>query len=189
MVEEAVVENILVVVAFVEVELRAVKFWRVEELVITRLPKAAAAPRKEVAEIVGAPIADPALISLVEWKLVVVAEVPVARTKVKFWRVEELVRRSVVNVVPAEKLLVPEKVLESERRVEDAEEPPPPPQPVHDPTVRVRKLAVPPENEPPTTVGLLMVASLNVPLFLRSSKALERLSASASACRVIVERV
>jgi len=33
------------------------------------------------------------VIVLDEWKLVVVAEVPVAFTKVKFWRVEEAVER------------------------------------------------------------------------------------------------
>jgi len=52
--------------------------------------------------------------ALVAKKFVVVAEVPVPFTKVKFWRVEEPVRRRLAKVLRAEKLLV------SPRRVEEA---------------------------------------------------------------------
>jgi hypothetical protein len=51
-------------------------------------------------------------LAVVAKKLVVVAEVPVALTKVKFWRVEEPVNRRFERVVrPPLNVLVPVKVL------------------------------------------------------------------------------
>ena len=88
LVELAVVEKKFVVVAFVEVELRKVRFWNVEEAVASRLPKV---PRPEEVKFPPLPIVKKRLVddAVVEKKLVVVALVPVALMKVKFWRVLE----------------------------------------------------------------------------------------------------
>ena len=76
--EETIEETAkLVVVAWVEVELIAVKFWRVVEPFTRRLPKIAEEEKRLVE------------LAVVEKRLVVVAEVPVALRKVKCWRVVE----------------------------------------------------------------------------------------------------
>ena len=85
---EAVVAKKLVVVALVEVDCRAVKFCKVEEPLERRLatvakPVAVMLPTEEIA--VAKKLVE---LAVVEKKLVVVAELPVALTKVKFCRVE-----------------------------------------------------------------------------------------------------
>ena len=101
--EEAVVEKREVVVAEVPVAFRKVKFWRVEEALSKRLEKVAEPDDKTAAE----RLLEEAV---VEKKLVVVAEVPVAFLKVKFWRVEE----PETNKSP-EELIVVEAVPPTER--------------------------------------------------------------------------
>jgi hypothetical protein len=113
-VDEAVVVNRLVVVAELPVAFTKVKFWRVVEPVrrrferVVRPPVAVRVPVKDAAEEIVWPFINPDVIApavilpvfrevekrlvleaVVLKKLVVVAEVPVAFTKVKFWRVVE----------------------------------------------------------------------------------------------------
>lgn len=108
-----------VVVAFVVVELRPVKFWNVEDPVAKRLERVVrplvtfnVPVRLARAEIVW-PLMVPFAISdpvvkfvekrlvddaVVAKKFVVVAELPVAFTKVKFWSVDDDVTRTFVVV-------------------------------------------------------------------------------------------
>ena len=71
-----------------EVDCRAVKFWRVEEALVKRLVKV---PRPEEVKLPPEPVVKKRLVeeAVVLKKLVVVALVPVALLKVKFWRVVE----------------------------------------------------------------------------------------------------
>lgn len=123
LVEDAVVEKKLVVVALVPVAFRKVKFCKVDEPVTRRLervespPVAVSVPVKLAAleivwlfikpEVIAPRVALPVvrvvekrlvLDAVVEKKFVVVALVPVAFTKVKFWRVEEAVIRRLAAV-------------------------------------------------------------------------------------------
>lgn len=78
-------------VAFVVVEFTAVKFCSVVDPVRRRLEKV---PKPSVREPIFAEVENRFVEeAVVEKKLVVVAADPVAFTKVKFWRVEEPVRR------------------------------------------------------------------------------------------------
>jgi hypothetical protein len=77
--------------------------------------------------------------AVVAKKFVVVAEVPVAFTKVKFCRVVLPVARMVLKLVAPVNEFVPEKVLLSPRRVDEADDAP---QPEHEPTTRVPMFAV-----------------------------------------------
>jgi len=128
LVEEAVVAKKLVVVAFEEVELSAVKLRSVEEPDISKLESEVRpevtfkVPVNEAAEEIVWPLIKPEVMApvvsepeevmlptlrvvaerlveeaVVAKKLVVVAEVPVAFTKVKFWRVVELRARIFEN--------------------------------------------------------------------------------------------
>jgi hypothetical protein len=76
--------------------------------------------------------------ALVLKKFVVVALVPVALTKVRFWRVEEPVARILVDVM-SENMFEPVQVLLSPRSVVEAVEPE---QPTHEPTTSVPMVAV-----------------------------------------------
>lgn len=136
-VELAVVENKLVVVALVPVALMKVKFCKVEEPVTKRFERvesprvAVRVPVKLAAELIVWLFMRPEVIgpavnvpmfpkvanklveeALVEKKDVVVADVPVALRKVKFWRVDDPVNRRLAKVVnPPLKVLMPLKVL------------------------------------------------------------------------------
>ena len=127
LVELAVVEKKLVVVALVPVAFTKVKFWRVVEAVakiLAKVPRVVPVMLAKVGDAVvftlwsnqslrvGAPFTVKSLPltvraevkrfvldAVVEKKFVVVAEVPVAFTKVKFWRVEDEVTSRVPVVV------------------------------------------------------------------------------------------
>jgi hypothetical protein len=88
----AVVAKKLVEVAEEEVELTAVKFWRVVEPLTKRVAKV---PAPVVSEVEKRLVEE----AVVEKKLVVVAFELVELTAVKFWRVEEELAKSVFVVV------------------------------------------------------------------------------------------
>jgi hypothetical protein len=169
----------LVVVALVVVEFIPVKFWRVEEPVTKRLERVVRpevtlrVPVRLAADEIVWPFRRPAVITpawmfpvlsdvekrlvdeaVVAKKLVVVALVPVALTKVKFWRVEEPLESRLPKVPSPEapvidqlvpvrlvvpKAFEPDQVLLSPRSVDEADDPP---QPVQLPTTSVPMLAV-----------------------------------------------
>jgi hypothetical protein len=110
-------EKKLVEVALVEVELTAVKFWRVVEPVSARLPTVAV-PREPVPRL---KLVEKRLVedAVVEKKFVVVAEVPVAFRKVKFWRVVEPVTKRLPKV-PEPRVREPKLALVLKRLVEEA---------------------------------------------------------------------
>ena len=130
MVEEAVVENKLVVVAEVPVALVKVKFCKVLEAVTKILAKVGLAvvftDWSNQSLSVGAPftvklwpftesteVKRLVLDAVLEKKLVVVAEVPVAVLKVNDWRVVEALARMLVKVPVVPEMLpvnVPETV-------------------------------------------------------------------------------
>ena len=142
------VAKVLVEVAFVVVAFVAVKFWRVVEPVArmfaeVRVPvRVSLVPREfvkerfvakrfvEVADVLVLFVAMSDVtvrfdrlafvpVKLVENRLVVVAEVPVAFRKVKFWRVDDPVARMLVaERVP--KVFDPVNALLSDRSVEEA---------------------------------------------------------------------
>ena len=88
-VELAVAEKKLVVVALVPVAFEKVKFWRVVE------PTTSRSPEELMVEVAEPPIESELPEKMEEKRLlVVVALVPVAFEKVKFWRVEEAVERN-----------------------------------------------------------------------------------------------
>lgn len=112
--------------------------------------------------------------AVVEKKLVVVALVVVERVMLS-------------KILAPLKILLPEKVLESESKVDEAEEPPP--QPVQEVTVSVLivavvRLAVAPVILPPVIVGLV-----NSPFSNIEVSPLTRASESESDCLVTVGRV
>lgn len=116
LVDEAVVEKKFVVVAEVPVAFTKVKFWRVVEPVINRLVKV---PRPVEVKLPPEPVVKKRFVELavVEKKLVVVAEVPVAEVKVKL--VKEPVGPLTVALVRVELVKVPPSV----RRAIDEERP------------------------------------------------------------------
>jgi len=100
LVELAVPEKKLVLVLLVVVPCKAVKFWRVDEPVVRKLPAV-----KRLVMFAFVPE------SMVEKKVVVVAFDPVAFTKVKFWRVLEPVARKLVVVAKVKSAEVTESKL------------------------------------------------------------------------------
>ena len=90
----------LVLVLLVVVPCKAVKFWRVDEPVVRKLPAV-----KRLVMFAFVPE------SMVEKKVVVVAFDPVAFTKVKFWRVLEPVARKLVVVAKVKSAEVTESKL------------------------------------------------------------------------------
>ena len=97
LVEEAVVAKLFVVVALVEVELSAVKFWRVEEAFTRRLVKV---PKPEEVMFPALRIEAKRFVeeAVVEKSVVVVALVVVELRAVKFWSVEEPLESRVPKV-------------------------------------------------------------------------------------------
>ena len=122
---DAVVAKNEVEVAFVEVEFPAVKFWRVDEPVERMLPND---PRPVAVSVPTFAVVPKRFVKvpLVAKKEVEVPFVEVEFSAVKFWRVDEPVERRLLavtrelNEVLALKVLLPEKVLLSARRVVDA---------------------------------------------------------------------
>ena len=118
------VEKSEVEVELVEVEFKKVMFWKVEEALTRRLFKVPRPPVKAVAKLL---VEDEVVkVPLVAKKLVVVAEVPVALTKVKFWRVELPLRRRFVRLPVVPNKLVEKKLVEvAEVEVDRSKKAPP----------------------------------------------------------------